>query len=139
MTTQPHGRPRWWREERGEIGPVMILYVVIILAAAGLVFDGGRLLAAKRDAANRAEAAARAAAATLSPVAGLDPDTARTAAVEYLAAVGVPTNDATVIVIGDEVIVTVTEHRPQVFFALAGITNAAVTSTGRARTQTGVP
>ena len=36
MTTEPHRRPRWWRDERGEIGPVMILYVVIILAAAGL-------------------------------------------------------------------------------------------------------
>ena len=139
MTYPPQGRPRWWRDERGEIGPVMILYVVIILAAAGLVFDGGRLLAAKRDAANRAEAAARAAAATLSPVAGLDPDTARTAAVEYLTAVGIPTSDATITVTGDQVIVTVTEHRPQVFFALAGIRNAAVTSVGRARTQAGVP
>ena len=126
-----------WRDDRGEIGPAMILYVVIILAAAGLVFDGGRLLAAKRDAANRAEGAARAGAATLSPVAGLDPDTARTAALTYLDAVGIPATDATVTVTADTVIVTVTEHRPQVFFALAGQTNAAVTSTGRATTQAG--
>ena len=137
MTRTKATRPQWWRDERGEIGPVMILYVVIILAAAGLVFDGGRLLAAKRDAANRAEAAARAAAATLSPNAGLDPDTARTAAYQYLTAVGIPAADASITVAGDEVTVTVTEHRPQVFFALAGVTNAAVTSTGRARTQQG--
>ena len=48
------------RGDRGAATMWMVMGTVIVLAVCGLVFDGGLMISAKRDATNDAEAAARA-------------------------------------------------------------------------------
>jgi Flp pilus assembly protein TadG len=50
------------RGDRGSVSLLVVIMVPALLAAAGLVLDGGRQLEARRDAAAAAAAAARAAA-----------------------------------------------------------------------------
>ena len=76
-------RPRAAVRHRGDSGAAtlwMVLGTIIIFAVAGLVFDGGTLIAAKRDAINDAEEAARAGAQaidTASVLAGGEPQPQR--------------------------------------------------------------
>ena len=49
-----------FRGDRGAATMWMVMGTVIVLAVCGLVFDGGLMISAKRDATNDAEAAARA-------------------------------------------------------------------------------
>ena len=51
------------RRERGAASVWMVFATIIVLAVAGLVYDGGGLIATKRQAINVAEQAARAGAA----------------------------------------------------------------------------
>jgi Flp pilus assembly protein TadG len=126
-----------WRDERGDISVMMIFVGIVVIAGGGLVFDGGRLLTARRDAINRAEAAARAGVVTVSPIRGLDPDQARQDAYDYLAAVGIPATDADVTVDDQTVVVTVRERRTSVFAIVGGIKTETVSGTGRATAQGG--
>ncbi len=101
------------REER-QRGQVMAFVVVIVMALllfAGLVFDGGQTLAAKRRAINEAEAAARAGAQAVATTSyrttgrlTLDPARARAAARAYLTQTG---DSGNVQVTGNRVVVTV--------------------------------
>src|SRR3712207_7980324 len=49
-----------FRSERGTVTVFVVVFMSALLAVAGLVIDGGNLLAARRHAANVAESAARA-------------------------------------------------------------------------------
>ncbi len=147
--TRPHRR-RGARRSGSEAGAVTAFVVVVVLVAllpvAGLVFDGGRTIVAKRHAINDAEQAARAGAQTIDiatlraggPV-RLDRRRARQAALAYLAAVGergtvVVGRDAT----GDLVSVTVTFSVRASLLTLAGIPELRGTGQASARNCRGV-
>ena len=51
-------RPR----ERGSVTVFVVIFTIALVFVAGLVFDGGQILAARREASNVAESAARAGA-----------------------------------------------------------------------------
>lgn len=119
--------------DRGSISVVMIIMLVMVLAGAGLVVDGGRAMAARRHASNTAEAAARAAVSTATPVSGFDPATARDAALDYATRAGVAAVDVNVVVVSDAVRVTITERRRTVFLVLGGRSTMTVRATGVAR------
>ena len=119
--------------DRGAISVVMMLLLVIALAGAGLIVDGGRAMVARRHASNTAEAAARAAVSTATPVSGFDRETARDAAIEYANRAGIATADIAVEVGVDYVTVTVTERRSTVFLILGGQEVMTVRATGTAR------
>jgi len=119
--------------DRGAISVVMMMLLVIALAGAGLIVDGGRAMVARRHASNTAEAAARAAVATATPVSGFDRETARDAAIGYANRAGIATADIDVEVGVDYVTVTVTERRSTVFIILGGQETMTVRATGTAR------
>lgn len=119
--------------DSGSISVVMMLLLVIALAGAGLIVDGGRAMVARRHASNTAEAAARAAVSTATPVSGFDRETARDAAIEYANRAGIATADIAVDVGVDYVTVTVTERRSTVFLILGGQEVMTVRATGTAR------
>lgn len=121
------------RQDRGAISVVMMFLLVIALAGAGLIVDGGRVMVARRHASNTAEASARAAVSTATPVSGFDRETAREAAIEYANRAGVVTADVEVEVGLDYVTVTITERRSTVFLILGGQETMTVRATGTAR------
>jgi hypothetical protein len=136
----------------GTVSGVWLMFMlIVVMAAAGLVFDGGRALQSERYASTVASGAARAgiASQTLvalesgwsgSPKAISNPDVARDAALRHAVAAGVPAGDVTVQVGDTEVRVTVTIRRQAVFTALAGQSEIVVRATGSARfTPTGGP
>lgn len=120
-------------QDRGAISVVLMLLLVITLAGAGLIVDGGRVMVARRHASNTAEAAARAAVSTATPISGFDRETARDAAIGYAHRAGVATSDVEVVVGVDFVTVTVTERRSTVFLILGGQETMTVRATGTAR------
>lgn len=121
------------RQDRGAISVVMMSLLVIALAGAGLIVDGGRVMVARRHASNTAEASARAAVSTATPVSGFDRETAREAAIEYANRAGVVTADVEVEVGLDYVTVRITERRSTVFLILGGQETMTVRAMGTAR------
>ena len=128
---------------RGEQGSVTLLLVLVmpalLVGVLGLVFDGGQVLTARRQALNEAEQAARAGAqgVSIEEVRGggpqeLDPARAQAAAEEYLAALG---RDGDVEVEGDRVRVTVRIERSRRILPLGPVT---VSATAEARNVRGV-
>jgi Flp pilus assembly protein TadG len=119
--------------DRGAIGVALAILMTGVLAAASLVVDGGRALAARRHAANVAEGAARAALA-VQPGREVDHRLAAEAARRHAAAAGIAAADVDVAVSDGEVHVVVTERRAAVFLALGGIENLVMRGEGAART-----
>jgi hypothetical protein len=118
------------------------VFTVALLAVAGLVADGGYLLAARRRAINEAEAAARAGAQAVrtdvlregGPVT-VDPANARRRALDYLA----PTDHAgTVEVVGDTVRVEVSFTQPMAILGAFGLRDVTVRGMGEAQGVRGV-
>lgn len=117
-------------------------FAAAILLVAGLVFDGGYVLAARRRALNEAEAAARVGADALGVDAyrssggiSLDAGPAVSAAQGYLAQTG---HRGTVRVLGDRVVVEVSVDQPLQILGMAGIGSMTVSGTGEARAVRGV-
>ncbi len=124
--------------DRGVLTIITLLLVVVTLAGAGLVVDGGRALTARRHAANTAEGAARFAVSSQSPLTELDGAGAVADATSFAIRSGVEPSDIAVTVryTADgtaEVVVTITERPSAVFLALGGITTMSVHATGIAR------
>jgi len=124
------------------VAAFVVTFVAALILMAGLVLDGGLILAAKRRATNEAEAAARAGAQQVnidiyrsSGRFVLDSARARAAAVAYLAATG---DRGTVRVGGDQVAVTVQLTQPMQILGVAGIGSQTVTGRGVARAERGV-
>lgn len=131
-----------WREQDGSITVFVVGLTLALLMVAGLVYDGGRILAARRQAHDLADNAARAAAQAVdldalrsgAPLT-LDPLDAQVAAEGYLATTG---HDGEVVVTSDHVEVTVTVSTPMVLLQLTGIEERTVTARGEARIVRGI-
>ncbi len=133
------------RRPRGEDGVITVFVVGLSLAlmlVAGLVYDGGRILASRRQAHDLADNAARAAAQAVDidalrsgDAAMVDPLGAQAAAEEYLNRTGY---NGAVTVSADRVRVTVSITTPMALLQLAGIRARTVTATGEARIVLGI-
>jgi Flp pilus assembly protein TadG len=119
-------------DDRGVIGPAVAMLLIVVLIGAGLVFDGGRALAARRQAINTAEAAARAGVATITAD-GLRDDTARAATLDFLDAARVaPTDIVSITITPTTVTVVLTARRDAVFGQLIGNDSIVVRGIGEA-------
>lgn len=124
-------------DERGAVTVFVVVFTATLLLVAGLVIDGGYVLAARRQAINEAEAAARAGAQAVrtdvlradGPVT-IDPIGAAREAKAYVAATG---HQATVDVVGDTVRVKVSFSKPLAILGLAGLGHVTVKGTGEAQ------
>ena len=124
-------------DERGAVTVFVVVFTTTLLLIAGLVIDGGYLLAARRQAINEAEAAARAGAQAISidvlradgPVT-INAADAQRRALAYLAGSG---HDATVDVSGDTVRVEVSFSKPLAILGLAALGHVTVRGTGEAQ------
>jgi Flp pilus assembly protein TadG len=123
-------------DERGTVTVFVVGFVLALLLVAGLVIDGGNVLAARREAANVAESAARAGAqaidvgaARTSAGAQLDPSAATARAESYLNQAGY---EGTASVHGNQMLVEVTITRRMSLLGLAGITSMTVHGLGQA-------
>jgi Flp pilus assembly protein TadG len=113
------------RSQRGSASVFLVCFAVALIGVAGLVYDGGLALVAKRRAINVAEQAARAGAQELSiasirgsgPV-RLDRPAASRSARSYLAAAGYT---GSVRVSGNTVEVTVAWSRPAEIMSVVGV------------------
>jgi len=128
---------------RGERGSVTLLLVLVMpalmIGVVGLVFDGGQVITARRQALNEAEQAARAGAQGVAVEEvrdggpqELDPARAQAAARAYLDALG---RDGDIEVDGDRVRVTVRIQRSRQILPFGPIT---VSATAEARNVRGV-
>lgn len=128
---------------RGERGSVTLLFVLVMpalmIGLVGLVFDGGSVITARRQALNEAEQAARAGAQGVAVEEvrdggpqELDPARAEAAARAYLDALG---RDGDIDVDGDRVRVTVRIQRSRQILPLGPVT---VSATAEARNVRGV-
>ena len=130
------------RDERGQVTALWAILALALLVLGGLVYDGGQILTARRDANNLARQAARAGAQQLdedSVRAGtptLDAAAAEAAAREFLARRDV--TPIAVTVVDTTVTVTVELTQPTPLLALVGIGDRTVTSTASARSARGV-
>ena len=129
----------------GEDGAITVFVVALTMAflmVAGLVYDGGQVLAARRLAHDVADNAARAGAQAVDldalrggGVVALAPLEAEIAARDYLATVG---QGGEVVVSADRIAVTVSVTTPMVLLQVAGVHDRTVTGRGEARLVRGV-
>lgn len=121
---------------------MVAILAIALLALGALVFDGGQILTARREANNLARQAARAGAQHLDVAQArtgtftLDAPAAEAAARQYLADEGV--TPTAVRVLGDRVEVTVTLIQPTRLLSILGISEREVTATASARAARGV-
>lgn len=126
------------RGESGVAALFAIFLAVAFLAMAGLVIDGGYVLAGSRRLTNHAEQAARIGADSLDPASLRDggqprvnPEAAAAAARAYLARVGA--GGASVSVLGDTVRVTIRDHKRTTILSAVGITSLPISGSAEAR------
>ena len=130
------------RDERGSVTAMWAILALAMLVLGGLVYDGGQVLTARREANNLARQAARAGAQQVDEdslrrgAPTLDPMAAEAAARDYLARLDVAPTAITVQ--GTTVTVTVELVQPTPLLALVGIDDRTVTSTASARSARGV-
>lgn len=123
--------------DRGSVSAYMVVFILALLAVAGLVFDGGAALAARGQAANIAQQAARAGADAMlgqtlrgGGAAVLDPAAGAAAARSVVQAAGV--DDANVTAGPDAITVTVKVHKPTALLSMVGIDTVGGSATATA-------
>jgi Flp pilus assembly protein TadG len=128
--------------DRGAVTAIVAVFLVGLMAAAALVYDGGRAITAKRRAINQAEQAARAGARAIDPGAlragqpeRVDVAAANEQAKAYLDSVGA---SGTVGVKGATVEVTVTYRQPTLLLGLVGVDSFSGTGSADALSVRGV-
>lgn len=140
------GKTGWLRgevqDDRGSIGPFIVVLFPALIALMGLAFDGGNMFAAGREANNVAAAAARAGANEVleSSIYAGDPELAPTAvprARVFAHRQGATTASARAIE-HDLLEVTVTQTVDMEFLSLFGIDSATVTGQSQARVRDAV-
>jgi len=120
------------RGDRGSVLPFTAVVVAAVIACAGLAVDGGRILAARREASALAASAARRASQELAWAdltegrAAIDPARAAAVAEAYLAQAGAV---GSVAASADEVTVTVSVSTSTVVLGAFGIGSKTVTAT----------
>jgi hypothetical protein len=124
-------------DERGTVTAFVAAFTIALFAVAGLVVDGGYLLAERQRAYDEADAAARAGAQAIDVdalrsggPAAVDADAARRRVDEYLKELG---HEGTVEVVGDRVTVTVSYAQPLVLLEVFGVGPATINAVGEAR------
>jgi uncharacterized membrane protein len=129
-------------DERGTVTVFVVVFMTALLAVAGLVIDGGNVLAARRQAANVAESAARAGAQVIDDNAvratgevHVDPNAARRRAEQYLTTTGY---DGTVTIDGDLVVVEVAVKQRLYILGFGGRTETTVMGRGTAHGVLGI-
>lgn len=130
------------RDDRGSVTAMWAILALSLLVLGGLVYDGGQVLTARREANNLARQAARAGAQQVDEdslrlgAPTLDAVAAEAAAREFLAKRDVTPTAVTVL--DSTVTVTVELIQPTPLLALVGIDDRTVTSTASARSARGV-
>lgn len=130
------------RDEHGSVTAMWAILSLSLLVLGGLVYDGGQILTARRDANNLARQAARAGAQQVDEDSlrrgepTLNPAAAEAAARAFLARREV--TPIAVTVLDATVTVTVELVQPTPLLALVGIDDRTVTSTASARSARGV-
>jgi hypothetical protein len=133
------------RAEQGSVTLWLVIVTVAMIAAIGLVFDGGEALAAKGQAIADAYGAARAGAEALDQGAFArggtptpDTDAATAASHAFLNEAGVGADDAEIAIDGAVVTVTVHLTSPATILGAVGAGTFHVTGQGSARAVFGV-
>lgn len=133
------------RNDRGDVAAVWLVAVTLaLLAVAGLVFDGGRAVAARGDAVAIAQQAARAGADAIGAASirtgdgdpGVDAAAAVAAACRVLRANGID-DCASITATAAQVSVTVTVRKPTALLAIVGVTTLSGTGSATATPATG--
>ncbi len=131
-----------WAQEEGAATIFVVGLATALLMLAGLLYDGGRVLEARREAFHTADNAARAAAQAVdidavrsgaAPL--LDVPAAEIAARNYLDRLGLA---GEVLVTANQVSVTVSIDVEMALLQAIGLDTRTVTGTGRARIVQGV-
>lgn len=129
-------------DEGGQLSAFVVALALPLVLVAGLVVDGGSVLAAHQQAVASAFEAARAGAQSIdidalrsSGAVTLDQSKARSQALAYLAASG---ESGTVAVQGADVTVTVTLRHPLTVLSLLGLGPVAVSGSATATAVQGV-
>lgn len=123
------------RVDRGSVSLVMLVMFLALFLAVGLVFDGGQVLATRRQVITAAESSARLAADRADPFSGqLDERVARGAVDDYVAQLD-GLRVLRVSVLGARVEVTLEATAHEVFFPMVGLAPAVVTETGSAEVR----
>jgi hypothetical protein len=124
-------------DDRGSITGFVVVMTVAIVMCAGLVFDGGRVVSARIEAADVAENAARAGIQQTTGLRGdhlkLDPIAAHSEAMNYLASHGL---SGSVSVSDTSVSVTVTTTTSMTMLAAIGVPPKTITVTRTAMAVT---
>lgn len=129
------------RDDAGTLSAFAAIVTIALLLSAALVLDGGRLLAARRRAADLAGNAARAGAQALdedalrSGRAVIDPVAARDAVAAHLAGTATAWDAR---VAGDTIAVAVDVRTGMLLLGIVGVGDQTVTATRRVRAATGV-
>lgn len=144
MRSRPRPLLRGWvglRDERGSITTFWLVLIPGLVAAIGLTFDGGQILAARREALDQAQNAAVAGTQGLDETATrqgntqLDPALVSVEVNSYLALVGATgTHSST----PETVTVTVTRTVDMNMLSIIGINERTVSGTATARVVRGV-
>ncbi len=128
--------------EDGTVVLIVVGLAVSLLVTAGLVYDGGRLLAARRQAFDVAQNAARVGGQAVDLASQrnggtgrLDAAAAEQAAADYLAQAGY---QGTLTISQDSIRVTVTDTTPLVVLRMIGLNQRTVTGRGEARLVRGI-
>lgn len=135
MTDIGQARPPASDEDRGSVTVFIIGVLVALVVVAGLVFDGGTIIAGHREADAEAEGAARAGAEAVaatereSTAVTIDPAAAQQAVERYLTAYG---HQGQVVVAGDRVTVTVSFTERTQILSIVGLRSKSVTGTASA-------
>jgi hypothetical protein len=131
VTRPDNARP----DDQGSVTVFVVGILLALIVTAGLVFDGGSIIAGHREADAEAEGAARAAAEQVATAAlhagtvSIDPARAQAAAYVYLSAYH---HAGTVTVNGDQVTVTVSLPVAMQVLSIVGAGPKTVTGTGSA-------
>lgn len=133
---------RGMRDESGQLSVFVTILTIPLIALAGLVFDGGSVLAAHQQALSEAFEAARAGAQALDANAlraggavEVDPVAARSAALGYLATLG---RTGTVSVTGAQVTVRVSFTHPLAVLSALGVGPVNVSGTASVSAVRGI-
>ena len=130
---------KWWRREEGASGPFLIILMPALIGFIGLVYDGGMVFVAKREALNVASASARKGAAdvTNSSLYGCTPDlnvSAPATAVQFAQKSGYKATASKPR--GDQIEAVVEKDVDMIFLNVVGVQSVTVRESAISRVET---